>query len=84
MELNFTMTVDPSRQQLPGLGDTDNIVVLMPVCEQNVIDGFPAAAGDLTKCGEPINLVVKTSSPGINYYFSRVFYLNHNVNHMHV
>ena len=64
VELNFTMTVDPTKKRLPGTGVEETSIVLVPVCEQYVIDAYPLAAGDLTLCGDhyPVNL--NTTSPG--------------------
>ena len=64
VELNFTMTVDPDAIRKPGSGNETAQVILVPVCDQNQIDGYPASDDDLTICGEYIQIPVMTSAPG--------------------
>ncbi len=62
--LNFTMTVDPNGQRPKGSPDETATVVFIPSCEQQVIDSYPANAGDKTTCGthQAVTVEVKGSS----------------------
>ncbi len=64
ISLNFTMTVDPYEIRQKGSGVEEVAVVLVPVCEQQQIAGFPATAGDRTVCGEHQIVNVNVNAAG--------------------
>ena len=68
------MTADPGELQQPGSGEKTAALLVSPVCEQNVIDGFPAA-GEAVQCGPIVPVTVLTTSPGEGN--QRPFWLNY-------
>ena len=51
IELNFTMTVDPTELKAVGSGLDTSPVTMKPLCKRRVVDSFPATVGEIHSCG---------------------------------
>ena len=61
------MTADPDERQLPGSGNKSASLLVSPVCEQNMFDGFPVDPLDGVQCGAVVPVTVLTTAPGEEY-----------------
>jgi len=68
VELNFSLTVDPTQMRRPGTGLEVAAVVAEMVCDQYQIEGYPVDEGDLTNCGTHEVVNVRTVAPGTFLY----------------
>ncbi len=67
IEFEFSMTVD-SMTRNPGSGDEVASLLLVPVCNRNIIGQYPkdpdGTFDTQEQCGEAQHIMIKTTAPG--------------------
>jgi len=65
ISLNLTLTVDPNGHRMPGAERESSAIVLTPLCEQSIIDGYPTSTAEASRhCGASSALETQFGSSG--------------------
>ena len=64
ISFNFSLTVDPTAVRLEGSGQIMGTIVLSPQCQQNIINGYPAADTVVKQCGDMSQIPITVETPG--------------------